>query len=240
MMKIVTVASAKGGVGKSTFCCSVGKLLALHGQRVLLVDMDIGVRSLDILLGVAEKTVYNWGDIIKGNCEYRKAVTEVSNGLFLMAAPIDFSEDYTVDSFREMLLSFEKDFDYVLLDSPAGLESGFRLCGGVSDCCVVMSTPDQVSIRAATYAAQNMREMGIKSIRLVINKFNKKLHKKIDVDAFIDTVGARFLGVIPESEEVYRFVNGEKIPYKSKGNQAFLRISQRLAGENVPFRVKNL
>lgn len=239
-MEIITVASAKGGVGKSTFCCSVGKMLALHNQRVLLVDMDIGVRSLDILLGVAEKTVYNWGDVIKGNCEYRKAVTEISNGLFLMAAPIDFSEEYTVEGFKAMLASFEKDFDFVILDAPAGLESGFKLCGGVADCCVVMSTPDPISIRAATYAAQGMRGMGIKNIRLAINKFNKKLHKKINVDEFIDTVGARFLGVIPESEEVYRFVNGEKIPYNSKGNQAFLRISQRLEGKNVPFRVKNL
>ncbi len=239
-MKIITVASAKGGVGKSTFCCGVGKMLSLHSQRVLLVDMDIGVRSLDILLGVAEKTVYNWGDVLKGNCEYRKSVIEVSNGLFLLPAPIDFDESYTVDSFRAMLVNFEKDFDYIILDAPAGLESGFRLCGGVSDCCVIMSTPDPVSIRAATYAAQSMRAMGISNIRLVVNKFNKKLHKNINVDDFIDTVGARFLGVIPESDEVYRSVNGEKIPYSSKGNQAFLRISQRLAGQNIPFRVKNL
>ena len=239
-MNIIAVASAKGGVGKSTFCCSVGKMLALHGQRVLLVDVDIGVRSLDILLGVAEKTVYNWGDVIKGNCECRKAVTEISNGLYLMAAPIDFCDEYTIESFKAMIYSFEKDFDYILLDAPAGLEIGFKLCGGVADCCIVMSTPDPISIRAATYAAQNMRSMGIKNIRLVINKFNKKIHKKINVDEFIDTVGARFLGVIPDSEEVYRLVNGEKIPYRSKGNQAFLRISQRIEGKNVPFRVKNL
>ena len=121
-MNIIAVASAKGGVGKSTFCCSVGKILALHGQRVLLVDVDIGVRSLDILLGVAEKTVYNWGDVIKGNCEYRKAVTEISNGLYLMAAPIDFCDEYTIESFKAMIYSLEKDFDYILLDAPAGLD----------------------------------------------------------------------------------------------------------------------
>ena len=73
-MQTVTIASAKGGVGKSTFCANIGRIHSLHGKRVLLVDMDIGVRSLDILLGVAEKTVYNWGDIIKGNCDFRKAL----------------------------------------------------------------------------------------------------------------------------------------------------------------------
>lgn len=236
MMKIITVASAKGGVGKSTFCCGIGRMLALHGSRTLLVDMDIGVRSLDILLGVAEQTVYNWGDIIKGNCEYRKAVTEVSKELYLLPAPIDFDEAYTEDAFRKMTGALAKDFDYIILDSPAGLESGFRLSGSVADCCIIVSTPDSISVRAASYASANMRKSGIKDVRLVINRFNKKLHKKINVDDFIDTITARFLGVVPESIEIYDSVNGEKIPYDSKGNQAFLRISKRIRGENVPFR----
>ncbi len=239
-MKIITVASAKGGVGKSTFCQGVGKMLSLGGERVLLVDMDIGVRSLDILLGVAEKTVYNWGDVIKGNCEYRKAVIEAAKNLFLIPAPIDFSDAYTAEAFKDMIDLLKKDFDYILLDAPAGLEIGFKLASVAADCCVIVTTPDNVSIRAATYAAQNMRESGVKNIRLVVNKFNKKFHKNIDVDSFVDTVGARFLGVIPDSTDVYVSSNGGDIPYNSKGNQAFLRISKRLSGENVPFRVKNL
>lgn len=239
-MKTITVASAKGGVGKSTFCCGIGKMLAVHGKRTLLVDMDIGVRSLDILLGVAENTVYNWGDIIKGNCEYRKAIIETSKELYLLPAPIDFSEAYTEDAFGTMIDSLAKDFEYIILDAPAGLESGFRLASAVADCCVIVSTPDSISIRAASYASQNMRKSGVKDIRLVINRFNKKVHRKINVDDFIDTVSARFLGVIPESDEIYDTVNGEKIPYDSKGNQAFLRISRRLSGENVPFRANKL
>ena len=239
-MKIITVASAKGGVGKSTFCCSMGKIFASIGKRVLLVDMDIGVGSLDILLGVSEKVVYNWGDVLKGNCDYRKAVTEASNEVFLLPAPIDFSSDFTVEAFGDMLNKIKKDFDFIILDAPAGLESGFQLAAGVSDSCVVISTPDAVSIRAASYAAQNMKKSGVEDIRLVINKFNKKIHKNIDVDEFIDTVNARLLGIIPDSLEVYNSVNGKKVPYDCKGNQAFLRISKRIVGENVPFRVKLL
>lgn len=239
-MKIITVASAKGGVGKSTFCYAVGKMLADHGKRVLLVDMDIGVRSLDILLGVAEKVVYNWGDIIKGNSDYRDAVVEAYKNLFVLPAPIDFNEEYTSESFKEMVYLYEKDFDFIFLDSPAGLESGFLLSASACDSCVVMSTPDAISIRAASYASEKIRKSGISDVRLVLNKFDKRLHKKIDVDEVIDTVGARLLGIIPDSDEVYASVNGEEIPYTSKGNQAFLRISQRICGENIPFRVKNI
>lgn len=239
-MKIITVASAKGGVGKSTFCYGVGRLLALNGSSVLLVDMDIGVRSLDILLGVSEKTVYNWGDIIKGNCDYRKAVIGGDRGLYLLPAPIDFDESYTPEAFAEALKAFGKDFDYILLDAPAGLESGFKLASKTADSCIIISTPDAISIRAASYAATNVRKAGISNVRLVVNKFNRKIHKSINVDEIIDSVGARFLGVIPESQEIYGSVEGKKIPYESKGNQALLRISKRIKGENVPFRAKNL
>lgn len=239
-MKIITVASAKGGVGKSTFCCGMGKVLSSQGNRVLLVDMDIGVRSLDILLGVSENTVYNWGDILKGNCDYRKAVLEAQKGLYLLPAPVDFCHEYTGESFEKMLSTLKKDFDYIFLDAPAGLESGFKLCLDATDSCVIISTPDAVSIRAASYAAQSVRASGVADIRLVVNKFNKKIHKNIDVDAFIDEVGAQLLGIIPDSMEIYQFVNGKTIPDACKGNQAILRIAKRICGENVPFRVKLL
>lgn len=239
-MKIITVASAKGGVGKSTFCYAVGKMLADHGKRVLLVDMDIGVRSLDILLDVAERIVYNWGDVINGICDYRSAVVEAYNNLFVLPAPLDFSEKYTCEAFKTMISLYYRDFDFIFLDSPAGLESGFQLASGACDSCVVMATPDAISIRAASYAAEKMRKSGIADVRLVVNRFDKHYHKKINVDDFIDTVGARLLGIIPASEDIYESVNGKKIPYTSKGNQAFLRISKRICGENVPFRAKNL
>ncbi len=239
-MKIITVASAKGGVGKSTFCYGVGKLLASQGKNVLLVDMDIGVRSLDILLGVSEKTVYNWGDVIKGNCDYRKALIQSEKNLFLLPAPIDFDESYIPGAFVAVLGMFAKDFDYIFLDAPAGLESGFKLASKASDSCIIISTPDVISIRAASYAARNVRKEGISNVRLVVNKFNKKIHKSINVDEIIDSVGARFLGVIPESQEIYTSIEGKKIPYECKGNQALLRISKRITGENVPFRAKNL
>lgn len=239
-MKTISVVSAKGGVGKSTFCCGVAKMLSANGKRTLLVDMDIGVRSLDLLLGVSEKTVYNWGDIIKGNCDYQKAVTEVSETLYLLPAPIDFSPLFTPEAFKSVIKNVEENFDYIILDSPAGLESGFSLAVKSSDCCVVMTTPDVVGVRAAATACERARKDGVKTTRLVVNRFNKKIHKRIDIDDYIDSVGARLLGIVPESPELFAFQNGKKIPYDCKGNQAFLRISKRLCGENILFKVRNL
>jgi septum site-determining protein MinD len=139
-----------------------------------------------------------------------------------------------------MISSFEKDFDYILLDSPAGLESGFRLAASNCDTCIIITTPDAVSIRAASYASQNIKKTGSANVRLVVNKFNKKIHKNVNVDDFIDTVGAQLLGIIPESTEVYQSVNGKKIPYDCKGNQAFLRISKRITGESISFKANLL
>lgn len=240
IMNIITVASAKGGVGKSTFCCGVGNVLALNGKRVLLVDMDIGVRSLDILLGVSEKTVYNWGDIINGNCDYRRAVIETSKELYLLPAPMGFNDEYTPEAFGEMIESLKKDFDFIILDAPAGLESGFRLAVSASKQCIIVSTPEATSIRAASYASQNVKGLGVDDVRLVVNRFNKKIHKNIDVDDIIDNVGARLVGIIPDSAEIYGGASYNKIPFDCKGNQAFVRIAKRLCGQNIPFKSKYL
>ncbi len=239
-MKIITVASAKGGVGKSTFCCYAGKILSSKKNRVLLVDMDIGVRSLDILLGVSEKTVYNWGDLIFGNCDYRKAIIETDNQLYLLPAPIDFSESFTKENFKSMIDLFNKEFDYIILDAPAGLESGFILATSVADECIIISTPEPTSIRAATYACERVKADSAKEVRLVVNKFDKKLHKSVDVDRIIDDVNARLLGIIPDSKEIYSSYDGKNISKECKGYKAIDRISKRICGVNIPLRVKEL
>lgn len=239
-MKIISVASAKGGVGKSTFCVEVGKKLAYLKKRVLLVDMDIGVRSLDILLGAAEKTVYNWGDVIYGNCEARNALINISAGLHLLAAPVSFDESFTAEKFKECIEQYKKDFDFIILDSPAGLELGFRLSTACADECVFISTPDAVSLRAASNAAFCARSGSDADQLLVINRFDRHIHKSFCADDAIDTVGARLLGIIPESDEIFDSLSGKKIPFDCKGSKAFLRIAKRLCGENVPLRIKNI
>ena len=239
-MPVIMVASAKGGVGKSTLCVGLGNILSECGKKTLLVDMDIGVRSLDLLLNVAEKTVYNWGDVLNNNCEPSKALIGISKNLTLLPAPVSINGDFSKDEMKKLIELYKGSFDYILLDAPAGIEIGFMLSLKCAEECIVVSTPDPVSIRAASNAANLIRKYGVKDLRLVLNRFNKKQHRFICVDDIIDSVGARFLGIVPESKDIALTAIGEELPYDSKGNMAYLRIAKRLMGENIPFKIKNI
>ena len=239
-MSVIMVASAKGGVGKSTLCVGLGNIFSEHSKKILLIDMDIGVRSLDLLLNVAEKTVYNWGDVLLGNCEAKKALITVSKNMSLLPAPVSLSEEFSVDAMKSLIELYKTEFDYILLDAPAGIEVGFELSVKCAEQCIIVSTPDPISVRAASSAAQLVRKSGVNDIRLVLNRFNKKQHKFICVDDIIDNVSARFLGIVPESKDIAFTAIGEELPYDSKGNMAYLRIARRLMGENIPFRIKNI
>ncbi|MBR6551211.1 MAG: AAA family ATPase [Clostridia bacterium] len=239
-MSTIMIASAKGGVGKSTLCVGLGNILSECGKRTLLVDMDIGVRSLDLLLNVAEKTVYNWGDVLLNNCDPAKALINISKNLSLLPAPVSLNDDLDAELMKKLIEFYKSKFDYILLDAPAGIETGFMFSVKCADECIVVSTPDPISIRAASNAANLIRKYGVKELRLVLNRFSKKQHKFICVDDIIDSVGARFLGIVPESNDIALTAIGEELPYDSKGNMAYLRISKRLMGENIPFKIKNI
>ena len=239
-MSAIMVASAKGGVGKSSLCVGLGRILAEHGHSTLLVDMDIGVRSLDLLLNVAERTVYNWGDVLLNNCDPLKALIGIAPNLSLLPAPIQSSDEYNAESMKNLIDFYKDKFEFIILDSPAGIEACFQLSLKASDKCIIVSTPDPISIRAAGNAASLVRKGEISDVRLVLNRFNKKQHKNICVDDFVDSVTARFLGIVPESTDIALTAIGEELPYDSKGNMAYLRIAKRLLGENIPFRIKNI
>ncbi len=230
------VVSAKGGVGKSTFCVCLGQTLASHGKKTLLVDMDVGVRSLDLLLGVAEKTVYNWGDILSGNCDVKKAIINVSEGLSLLPAPLDYCDLWSADSFKAVVAELEKDFDFIIADSPAGIGRGFKMSVEALKSCIVVSTPDAVSVRAASGAASLARSLGVHEMRLVINRFQKKNATYI-IDDFIDEIGARLLGVVPEAKKLSLITPAQRLETSSKEGLAFLRIAGRLCGEEIPLKL---
>ena len=115
-MPVIMVASAKGGVGKSTLCVGLGNILSECGKKTLLVDMDIGVRSLDLLLNVAEKTVYNWGDVLLNNCEPSKALIGISKNLTLLPAPVSLNENFEKEDMKKLIELYKGCFDYILLE----------------------------------------------------------------------------------------------------------------------------
>ena len=242
--KAIVVTSAMANDGKTTSCINLAITFAQTGSKVIVIDSDMRNPSVHrYMKGV--KNAPGLSNVLGGFNTIEESIqkAEEYNNLYIMSAgviPPNPSELIYSDAIDNLLRELSKDFDYIFLDAPAGLESGFNLASKAADSCIIISTPDAISIRAASYAARNVRKAGISNLRLVINKFDKKIHKSINADEIVDTVGARFLGVIPESREIYGSVEGYKIPYECRGNQAFLRIAKRITGENVPFRAKNL
>ncbi|MGI6744701.1 MAG: Septum site-determining protein MinD [Firmicutes bacterium ADurb.Bin300] len=238
MSRIIAVVSAKGGVGKSSICTGLGKALCERGLSVLLVDTDISLRSLDVLLNAGETAVFDWGDILQKNCTASKAFLPITDKLFLLRAPAS-GNNINSEDFVDLIKRISKSFDFVILDSPAGLEKGFNLCVSAASEALVVSTPDEVSIRAASVAADRVRKSGISQQRLIINRYSKKLSLR-SVDEVIDGTSVRLIGIIPEDRELLLSANGHSLTSFSSAALAFKRIAGRVLGESIPLKLKGL
>jgi len=236
MAQIIVVASGKGGSGKSTFTSGVSRALAFSGAKVLAIDCDIGLRSLDLLLGLSEKVVFNWGDLLLGRCTAQQAT--VKSSVDFLAAPAAFDDAFTCQAVAALFKELAKDYDYVLIDSPAGLDRGFQLAAAAADKGVLISTPDSVCVRSCNAACRELDSMGINDIRLVINMFEVKpvcKNKLLNIDRCIDETGAQLLGVVPRDKEVgFCSVTGDVPGEFSPSTLAFSRIAKRLQGKQVP------
>ena len=235
MARKIVFASGKGGVGKTTLTVAVGKALAEYGQRVLLVDFD-NLRGIDLLVGAAEAVVYDWGDVLLGRCNAEDAIYK-AGGLSIMSCPHKYGET-TPKEIAALVREIEKDFDYVLCDSPAGIGKGMHLAAAAADKGVLVATPDYVCVRSAFTAAEELFESGVQEVRMIINRAIKKdiLRKKmLNVDAVIDSTAVRLLGIVPEDPHLRFGAMGASV-YK-KGQTSFRAINNiaiRLTGESVP------
>ena len=236
MAQIILVASGKGGSGKSSFVTGVGRALASLGKKVLAADCDIGLRSLDIMLGVTEKVVFDWGDLLLERCTAEQAV--IKGDIGLLAAPRSYSDEFTPEATAKLFKSFSEDYDYILLDSPAGIDRGFSLAASASDKAIVISTPDSVCVRSCSRAFDELRRMGKEDVRLVINMFEvKPLCKKrlLNIDQCIDETGVQLLGVVPRDYAIsFSTVTGKQPDCDSPSTLAFSRIARRITGKRIP------
>ncbi|MGI6249090.1 MAG: P-loop NTPase [Acutalibacteraceae bacterium] len=241
MAKKIVIASGKGGVGKSTVTAGLSTALSALGKKVLAIDCDIGLKSLDLMLGVREKVVFNWGDLILYRCKPEQAIVQTEFGPVLLAAPMNYNIMYTRENFRELLKTFNEHFDYILTDSPAGISGGFRLAAGTADSGIIVATPDEVCVRGSAVATDEMIDLGITEPRLIINRFIKKSvvkDKLLNIDEVIDAVGAQLIGVVPEDEEIASCATkGLPFPADTAAALAFNRIALRLEGENQPLKL---
>lgn len=236
MAEIIVVASGKGGSGKSSFVTGVSRALAAMGKKVLAIDCDIGLRSLDLLFGVTENVVFDWGDLILEQCNREQAL--IKGDIDLLAAPRSFYDDFTPEVVSALFKSFSEDYDYILLDGPAGIDRGFQLAASAADKAIVLSTPDSVCVRSCSRAFDELRRLKIEDVRLVINMFEVKpvcKKKLLNIDQCIDETGVQLLGIVPRDINVgYCSVTGTIPGEFSPSTLAYKRIAKRITGQRVP------
>ena len=241
MGTVIVVTSGKGGTGKTSLTGGVASCLAALGQKVLCIDLDIGLRNLDISLGMTDRALMDFTDVVEGRCTLERAAVEhpVIRGLYLLTAPVRPTPDaLDEEKMRAMLLQARQRFDYILIDSPAGLGSGFRLATCGADRAVVVSTNDSSALRDAQ---RTVVELGrrLDTIHLVMNRIQPKLLRRLrtTIDDAMDAAGLPLLGVVPEDSQVILAANtGEPlILFSRKGAAlAYLNIAKRLMGQRVP------
>lgn len=235
MANRILVTSGKGGVGKSTFTAGVSKALSERGKKVLAIDCDIGLRSLDIFLGRSADVVFDWGDVILGRCSVNQAI--IKGKIDFIAAPRSSDEAFTADVFKEMVDSISADYDYIFIDSPAGIGHGMHLAAFGADKAVVISTPDKICVRSCSKAFSELEKLGKTNIRLIINMFEAKQVSKgrlLNIDECIDETGVQLLGVIPMDRSLsFISVTGEEPDEYSPSTLAFERIAARIEGEKI-------
>lgn len=245
MSEIYVVVSGKGGVGKSSMTALLGRAFAQRGKKALLIDCDIGLRSLDIILDVQDKVLFSWGDIVEELCDPEQAVIQ-QEGLYLLAAPARLPRDFGPAELRGFAGDCAEKFgcDYVFIDAGAGIADNAMLAMGAADKALIVSTPDNVCVRSVAAAADKLFELGMdpENVRLIINRFDKKSAisgKMLNVDDVIDSTGVQLIGAVPDDEAIELCLHrGMSLPKSSEAFKAAARIAGRIDGEEIKLRIK--
>ncbi len=242
MSEIYVVASGKGGVGKSSLTVLLGRALTQMGKKILLIDSDIGLRSLDIILGVQERVIFTWGDVLSDICDAEQAIIK-QDGLSLLAAPMTVTEDFTIEKVSAFFESFKNDYDYIFIDAGAGISGNISLAMCAATNALIISTPDNVCVRSVSFAANMFFDAGFEpdNVRLIVNKFDRKatgLRKLLNVDDVIDSTGVRLIGVVPNDRRIeFCCPKGQSLPKDSDSVKAIERIARRVDGENIRLKI---
>ena len=241
--RVIVITSGKGGVGKTTTTANIGAALADKGHKVLLIDTDIGLRNLDVIMGLENRIVYDLIDVIEGRCRVSQALIKdkrCPNLVLLPAAQIRDKNDVNTDQMKELIHSLKESFDYILIDCPAGIEQGFKNAIVAADEAIVVTTPEVSATRDADRIIGLLEAAGIKSPRLVVNRLRIDMVKDknmLSVEDILDILAVKLLGVVPDDENVVISTNkGEPLVYKgdSLAAKAFKNIASRIEGVEVP------
>lgn len=242
--RIITVTSGKGGVGKTTATANLGVALAAMGKNVLTVDADIGLRNLDVMMGLENRIVYDLVDVIEGRCRSQQAIIRDRRLSRLHLLPAAQTRDKTAVNPTQMAELCEKlrpEFDFVLIDSPAGIEQGFRNAVAGADEVLIVTTPEVPAVRDADRVIGLIEADGKGPSNLIINRLKPEMVERgdmLDTIDIVEVLAIRLIGIVPEDENILVASNrGLPTSFNSDtlAGQAFRNVARRLIGEDVPF-----
>lgn len=238
----IVVTSGKGGVGKTTTSANIGTGLAMKGNSVVVVDADIGLRNLDVVLGLENRIVYDIVDVVEENCRLKQALIRDKRYENLYLLPAAQTKDKTAIQPEQMLklvTELKNEYDYVIMDSPAGIEQGFKNSVEGADMAIIVTTPEISAVRDADRVIGLLESKGIHNPRLVINRIRHEMVKRgdmMDMDDIIDILAIDLLGIVPDDESIVISTNkGEPVvtDQNTIAGKAFNNITNRILGEEV-------
>lgn len=251
MAEIITITSGKGGVGKSTTTANIATALAKFGKKVVAVDFDIGLRNLDMILGLENRIVYDVVDVMEGRCNLAQAIIKDKRTPNLHFLPASQTKDKTVldkDKVEKLINDLKQNFDYILIDSPAGIESGFEHSIYLADRALIVTTPEISSVRDADRVigiidAKSKKAKAGEEVKkhIIINRIKPELVEKgemLSTEDVLHILALPLIGIVPDDEDIVKSTNlGEPIALKDDSlvGEAFRRIARRILGEDVEF-----
>jgi len=244
MGEVIVITSGKGGVGKTTTTANIGAGLSQEGKSTVLVDADIGLRNLDVVMGLENRIVYDLVDVVDGVCRLRQALIKdkrYPNLYLLPAAQTKDKNAVTPQQMQELTADLAKEFDYVIVDCPAGIEQGFKNAIAGASKAIVVTTPEVSAVRDADRIIGLLESNGLKNPQLIINRLRIDMVKRGDmmnIDDMIDILAIELIGVVPDDEHIIVSTNrGEPAVSnnESVAGQAYRNIVKRILGEDIPF-----
>ena len=243
MSKVIVITSGKGGVGKTTSTANIGAGLARMNKKVVLVDTDIGLRNLDVVLGLENRIVYNLVDVIESKCRLKQAVikdTRFENLYLLPSAQTKDKTSVSPEQMKKLIDELKDDYDFILLDCPAGIEQGFKNAIAGAQRSIVVTTPEVSSIRDADRIIGLLEASGIRKNELLINRLRVDMVRRGDmmsVEDVLEILAVDLIGAILDDEQIVISTNqGEPLSGKnSQAEEEYRNICRRLMGEEVPY-----
>lgn len=243
MGEVIVITSGKGGVGKTTTTANIGAGLAKLNKKVIVIDTDLGLRNLDVVLGLENRIVYNLVDVIEGKCRVKQAIIKdkrYDNLYLLPSAQTKDKSAVSPEQMKKLTAELAEEYDYVLLDCPAGIEQGFQNAIAGATRAIVVTTPEVAAIRDADRIIGLLEKNHIKNLDLILNRIRIEMVKRGDmmsVEDVSEILAIRLLGVLPDDEQVVIGTNQGQpvIDLDSLAGKAYYNICRRIVGEEVPF-----